>query len=205
MPPVLFASVSPLLWLYYENSFDRFHKDADRIYTLKPTYETNPVADQYSQKYDDILTKAGNQGIRGISEALDVAQTTYFRYEKEHEGYLEIQVDSVFCEFFGIELKKGDWSFIGDPNLIAISEKYAKKLFADIDPIGQSIDGRTVAAVLKDFSKPTILQFDVMSYREVLYDVDTSNMSGLMFYKNLNKMLQSNCFFKLKEGSILTS
>ncbi|MBO7050646.1 MAG: ABC transporter permease [Bacteroidaceae bacterium] len=189
------------VWLYYENSFDRFHKDADRIYTLKPTYETNPVADQYSQKYDDILTKAGNQGIRGISEALDVAQTTYFRYEKEHEGYLEIQVDSVFCEFFGIELKKGDWSFIGDPNLIAISEKYAKKLFADNDPIGQSIDGRTVAAVLKDFSKPTILQFDVMSYREVLYDVDTSNMSGLMFYKNLNKMIQSNCFFKLKEGA----
>ncbi len=188
------------VWLYYENSFDRFHKDADRIYTLKPTLETNPVVDQYSQKYDDILTKAGNQGIRGISEALDVAQTTYFRYEKEHEGYLEIQVDSVFCEFFGIELKKGDWSFIGDPNLIAISEKYAKKLFADNDPIGQSIDGRTVAAVLKDFSKPTILQFDVMSYREVLYDVDTSNMSGLMFYKNLNKMRQSNCFFKLKEG-----
>ena len=188
------------VWLYYENSFDRFHKDADRIYTMKLSYESNPVVDQFSQKYSDMLTSTGNQAIRGIAEALDAAQTTYFRFEKEHEGYLEIQVDSVFCVFFDIELKQGDWSFIGNPNQIAISEKYAKKIFADKDPIGQSIDGRTVAAVLKDFRKPTILQFDVMSYREVLFDIDTSNMSGLMFYKNLTKMIQSNCFWKFKEG-----
>lgn len=188
------------VWLYYENSFDRFHKDADRIYTIKTSYESNPVVDQFSQKYAELLTTAGNQAIRGIAEALDAAQTTYFRFEKEHVGYLEIQVDSVFCDFFGIELKKGDWSFIGNSDVIAISEKYAKKIFADKDPIGQTIDGRTVVAVLKDFGKPTILQFDVMSYREVLFDIDTSNMNGLMFYKNLNKMIQSNCFWRVKEG-----
>ena len=188
------------VWLYYENSFDRFHKDADRIYTLKLSYDSNPVVDQLSQKYADNLTGMGNLGIRGVSQAIDAAQTTYFRYEKEHEGYLEIQVDSVFCDMFGIELKKGDWSFMGDPTQIAISEKYAQRIFADNDPIGKKIDGRTVAAVLKDFRKPTILQFDVMSYREVLYEFDTSNVSGLMFYKNLNKMIQSNFFVKLKEG-----
>ncbi len=188
------------VWLYYENSFDTFHKDADRIYTIKTSYDSNPIVDQFSQKYSDLLTTAGNQAIRGIAEALDAAQTTYFRFEKEHEGYLEIQVDSVFCDFFGIELKKGDWSFIGNSDLIAISEKYANKIFADKDPIGQSIDGKEVIAVLKDFCKPTILRFDVMSYREVLFDVDTSNMSGLMFYKNLTKMIQSNCFWKVKEG-----
>ena len=188
------------VWLYYENSFDRFHKDADRIYTIKTSFESNPVVDQFSQKYAELLTSAGNQAIRGIAEALDAAQTTYFRFEKERVGYLEIQVDSVFCDFFGIELKKGDWSFIGNSDVIAISEKYAKKIFADKDPIGQTIDGRTVVAVLKDFGKPTILQFDVMSYREVLFDIDTSNMNGLMFYKNLNKMIQSNCFWRVKEG-----
>ena len=188
------------VWLYYENSFDTFHKDADRIYTLKVSYDSNPVLDQFSQKYSDMLTGAGNLAIRGISEALDADQTTYFRYETEHEGYLEIQVDSVFCDFFNIELKKGDWSFIGSSDLIAISEKYAKQLFADKDPIGQKVDGRTVVAVLKDFRKPTILQFDVMSYREVLYDLDTSNISGLLFYKNMTKMIQSNCFWKLKPG-----
>ena len=188
------------VWLYYENSFDRFHKDADRIYTIKTSFESNPVVDQFSQKYAELLTTAGNQAIRGIAEALDAAQTTYFRFEKEHVGYLEIQVDSVFCDFFGIELKKGDWSFIGNSDEIAISEKYAQKIFAGKDPIGQTIDGRTVVAVLKDFGKPTILQFDVMSYREVLFDVDTSNMRGLAFYKNITKMIQSNCFWKVKEG-----
>lgn len=188
------------VWLYYEKSFDNFHKDADRIYTIKTSFESNPAVEQFSQKYSDLLSTAGNQAIRGIAEALDADQTTYFRYEKEHEGYLEIQVDSVFCDFFGFELKKGDWSFIGNSDLIAISEGYAKKVFANNDPIGQSIDGRQVVAVLRDLRKPTILQFDVMSYREVLFDVDTSNMRGLMFYKNLTKMIQSNCFWKVKEG-----
>ena len=72
------------VWLYYENSFDTFHKDADRIYTIKTSYDSNPIVDQFSQKYSDLLTTAGNQAIRGIAEALDAAQTTYFRFEKEH-------------------------------------------------------------------------------------------------------------------------
>ena len=179
------------VWLYYEKTFDRFHKDADRIYTINTT----------SQDGDDFLmTGNGNAFLKGVTETIDPEATTYFRFETDNEHYTELQVDSAFCGFFGIELAQGDWSFIGNNGLIALSDKYARKMFPDSDPIGQKIGGRTVAAVLKSFNKPTILKFDIMSYRAVVGDIDVSSLPRNLMYSNMNKALQSNCFWKFREG-----
>ena len=81
------------VWLYYENSFDRFHKDADRIYTFNES----------TQDGKDILKKGtGNRLLKGITETIEPEATTYFRLETDNEHYTELQVDSAFCGFFGI-------------------------------------------------------------------------------------------------------
>ena len=179
------------VWLYYENSFDRFHKDADRIYTFNES----------TQDGKDILkTGTGNRLLKGITETIEPEATTYFRLETDNEHYTELQVDSAFCSFFGIGLAKGDWSFIGNKDYIALSEHYAKKNYRDIDPIGQKIGGRTVVAVLKDFNKPTVLDFDIMSYRDVLEHVEVSSLPRSSMYSDINKTLQSSCFWKLRKG-----
>ena len=178
-------------WLYYEKTFDRFHKDADRIYTYNSS----------TQDGRDILQSGtGNKLLEGITETIAPEAVTYFRYETDNENYREIQVDSAFCSFFGIELVSGDWSFIGNNELIAVSDKYAKKLFPDADPIGQKIGGRTVAAVLKSFKKPTIIRYDIMSYRDVIDEIDTESIPTYMVYGTINKSLQSNCFWKFRKG-----
>ena len=179
------------VWLYYENSFDRFHKDADRIYTFNSTNEGGQ---------DILKSGTAKNYLKGITESIDPESTTYFRFETDNEDFLEIQVDSAFCGFFGIELAQGDWSFIGNNDLIALSGKYARKMFPDTDPIGQKIGGRTVAAVLKDFNKPTILKYDIMSYRSVDDEIDTSSLPRHLMYGSINKMTRSNCFWKFREG-----
>lgn len=179
------------VWLYYENSFDRFHKDADRIYTLNISTPDGT---------DILKTGSGNLFLKGITETIEPEATTYFRFETDNENYTELQVDSAFCRFFGIGLAKGDWSFIGNKEYIALSEHYVKKNYRDQDPIGQIIGSRTVVAVLKDFNKPTVLDFDIMSYRDVLDNVDVSSLPRISMYSDINKTMQSNCFWKFKEG-----
>ena len=181
------------VWLYYENSFDTFHKDDDRIYTLRASSEL-----MANGEYP--VSETGNKAIHSFAESIDAEQTTYFRYETVDDRYTELKVDSVFCDFFGIELLKGDWSFIGNGGCVAISEHYAKKVFLDMDPLGQKIDGREVVAVLKDFKGPSVLKFDVLSYREVVLEIPTEQMSAFYVYTNMTKILQSSYFFKLKEG-----
>ena len=178
-------------WLYYEKTFDRFYKDADRIYTYSSSTQDGT---------DVQLTGTGNRYLDGITETIDPEATTYYRFETDNENYIEIQVDSAFCSFFGIELVAGDWSFIGSNELIAISDKYAKKLFLDADPIGQKIGGRTVVAVLKSFKKPTIIKYDIMSYRDVQNELDINSLPRHMMYGTINKSLQSNCFWKFRKG-----
>jgi len=178
-------------WLYYEKTFDRFHKDADRIYTYN--FSTQDGKDM-------LLSGTPNKYLRGITEAIDPEAATCFRFETDNENYTELQVDSAFCSFFGIELVSGDWSFIGSNECIAISDKYAQKLFPDVDPIGQKIGGRTVTAVLKSFTKPTIIKYDIMSYRDVLEDIDTKSLPKHMVYGTINKTVQSSCFWKFRKG-----
>ena len=178
-------------WLYYEKTFDRFHKDADRIYTFNSSTQDGT---------DLLLSGTPNKYLEGITEAIDPEATTYFRFETDNENYTEIQVDSAFCSFFEIELASGNWSFIGNNELIAISDKYAQKLFPNADPVGQKIGGRTVTAVLKSFKKPTVLKYDIMSYRGVVDHVDTKSIPTHMMYGTINKTVQSNCFWKFREG-----
>ena len=179
------------VWLYYENSFDRFHKDADRIYTFNSTTEGGK---------DILESGTAKLFLKGITESIDPENTTYFRFETDNEDLRELQVDSAFCSFFGIELARGDWSFIGNNEFIALSDKYARKMFPDKDPLGQIIGGRTVAAVLKGFNKPTILKYDIMSYRSVDDEIDISSLPRHLMYSSINKTATSNCFWKFREG-----
>ena len=176
------------VWLHYENSFDRFHRDADRIYTfcasLKGAGDTHMVA-------------SGNRSIVSFSEALGATETTLFRLKEIEDKYIEIKVDSAFCSFFDIKLVKGDWSFIGDKNAVALSAEYAERMYPDTNPLGLTFEGKTIKAVVDGFSKPSVLKFDVMSYRERLYEVDRSMISS---YAEMGDLIQSQCFFKFPKG-----
>ena len=88
-----------------------------------------------------------------------------------------IVINESFTRLFNLELVSGDMNFLNDPNLVAISESYAKECFGDENPIGKAIDdignnrwfyengNHFVGAVIKDW-KHSFLKFDMLVCEE---------------------------------------
>src|SRR5258708_7316635 len=81
------------------------------------------------------------------------------------QGYL---TDSGFFRLFSFPMLKGNaLTALGTPRSVVITERLAKKLFGDADPMGKtvSVDSTTnfvVTAVMKDQPPNTQFQFDYL-------------------------------------------
>ena len=165
----LAASFIILLFLLSEFSFNRFHKNGDRIYrivTHDTIHQTKIAASPY------LLGSYIKEEMPDIEEVVSI----YFVEDlkiipaKESQGGdpeffdapLFISVDSGFFKVFTFPVLSGDASAVMvDPNAVAISEKMARRFFPDANPIGEilQIDQKgdlfylTVRAVFRDFPK----------------------------------------------------
>ena len=180
------------LWTGYVNSYDTFHKDADRIYTFA--------------HHEDGKTTIGNERARAgngdafyilfreferrnMLDSLGIESTlySYFQeYQVDDKGTNCLDIDSAFLDFFNPVLVAGDWSFLQDVGKIAVSKTYARKEYGDENPIGKEItvlrDHYTVGAVVEDYAH-SFLEFDIMR---------KWNHDNIFYYNWF--------FFKLHEG-----
>ena len=180
------------LWTGYVNSYDTFHKDADRIYTFA--------------HHEDGKTTIGNERARAgngdafyilfreferrnMLDSLGIESTlySYFQeYQVDDKGTNCLDIDSAFLDFFNPVLVAGDWSFLQDVGKIAVSKSYAQKEYGDDNPIGKEItvrrDHYTVGAVIEDYDH-SFLEFDLMR---------KWNQESVFYYNWL--------FFKLQGG-----
>jgi ABC-type antimicrobial peptide transport system permease subunit len=143
------------LWIKYENSFDSFHKDADRIFTFSQ-YE--PDGKEFH------MGKLSNTILLPFFEDPNIESYTGINFV-DYDNAREICVDSTFFDIFDIKLVSGDWSFLGNERLLAITSSYADSLFHGQNPIGLTCHDRKIVAVVDGFNKPSVLSFDLMSYR----------------------------------------
>lgn len=169
------------LWTGYVNSYDTFHKDADRIYTFA--------------HHEDGKTTIGNERARSgngdmfymlfrdfdsrnILDSLGIESIMYSylqEYSVDDKGTKCMDIDSAFINFFNPVLVAGDWSFLEDVGKIAVSKSYAQKEYGDDNPIGKEItvwrDHYTVGAVFEDYDH-SFLEFDLMrkwKYESIFY------------------------------------
>ena len=140
------------LWIHFEESFDSFHKDADRIFTLSETtpYSVEPYITRFSPEMTDPL-----------QEFKEVESIAKFNW-REHGDAKELIADTTFFNYFDFTLIEGDWSFLKDTNYVALSSAYAKRKFPFHNPIGQECYGKTVSAVVAPFSGPSYFRFDIL-------------------------------------------
>ncbi|WP_448701251.1 ABC transporter permease [Mucilaginibacter sp. AW1-3] len=177
-----------LIGLYIKNelSYDRFFKDADRIYRV------------------NLDTKMGNdEGI--IGHTPPPAGAALMKSFPEIESYTRILlpgdeivhyeangqkkslteksmlvVDSNFLKFFSYPLVTGNAATcFNQVNSLVLTQKAAKKYFGEESPIGKTLvfdEDQTpfvVTAVLKDISQQSSLQFDILrntaSFRSVAH------------------------------------
>lgn len=166
-----------LFWVYHELSYDRFHKNSERIYRLYheltlggntrvTPVAAGPMAAEVTQSvpeaeqsvrifpFDNLSVKLGDKEFR--------EKNVYF-------------TDKNFFDVFSFPLTSGNPSdVLAMPFRVVLSQTTAQKYFGDENPVGKTLkfsDGHeyTVTGVIRDVPDNSHLQFDMLCSFETLY------------------------------------
>lgn len=198
------STILILLWVKDELSFDRFHKNADRIYRVV-----------FSSSDDGSPTNAN--GSFGVGPALErdfpqVMETVRIRKMgqsvKRYVGYEEKKfyesrfffAEPTIFTVFDFPLVKGDsLSALDEPNSIVLTEETAKKYFGNEYPLGKTMeadpynDGELmlfrVTGIAKNVPRQSHIHFDFLASYSSLKE-DTVTFAG--FYQHFTYVLLSD-------------
>ncbi|MCQ2127773.1 MAG: hypothetical protein MJZ06_10130 [Bacteroidaceae bacterium] len=159
------------LWVNYENSYDTFHKDYDRIWSFYSKQSGSGFKGLVAKRdFDSEGRMIGSVCSRYKEHPEDwpeIEGISIYFYNRPSDGrHGELHVDEYFFDIFSIDVVAGNLSSLYDGYAVGISEEYAHSLFGDENPVGKKIGGRTVVAVFRKWSH-TCLDFDMMSYMPV--------------------------------------
>ena len=166
----LAAALLILLWVQDELSFDRFHRNADRLYRVEE--------DQfYSGKIYHVNVTPYPSGpvwrdeIPEIEEACRYQWPSGMLFSSGEKSFYEggcVAVDSTFFGMFSYPLLAGDpSSALNQPWSAVLTRETAEKYFGKEDPLGKTLRVNnkyefTVTGVLASLPKNSILQFDIL-------------------------------------------
>jgi len=164
-----------LLYLYIndELSYDSFHENSNRIYRI---IEISPNGSRHFGQTAPVLGATLEKSYPEIQEMVRLYQPAghidmIWEGERVHERNY-VFADPGFFQMFEFEILMGDAENpLAVPNSVVISERTAKRLFGDENPIGQylplnNINPVTVTAVVKNVPGNSHLQFDYAVSRE---------------------------------------
>ena len=156
-----------MLYIQFELSYDKFHKNADNIYQVLVHLEkdTNrqfftmplPLASAIKDNFPEVIdtTRCESMGSVFLS----------YQNRKFYETSM-LAADPSFFKMFSFPFSQGNPnSTLADPFSIVISEVKAKKYFSNEDPIGKVLRMNnqhelTVTGVIKNVPDNSTLQFD---------------------------------------------
>ncbi|UCH94999.1 MAG: ABC transporter permease [Candidatus Aminicenantes bacterium] len=163
------------LWVQDELSFDRFHKNSDRIYrVVKEQVQSSgeifpvavtpwPLGAALEQNYPEIInfTKFCTIGRRLIT----------YKSESGDKSFYENGVclaDPSFLEMFSFPFVKGDpATALSEGHSVVITEEIAEKYFGNENPLGKTITSNQrydllVTGVVKNVPQNSHLKFDFL-------------------------------------------
>lgn len=156
-----------IIWISAETSYDKFHKDRDRLYRIAMIIKTPNI--EFNQ--GSINMPAGPEYKKEfpvIEEMVRVdPKTASASYNNKFSQLSVLYTDKTFFDLFSFDLIKGDKkTCLESPQSIVLTEKAVKKIFGTEDPLGKLIliEGNTfnVTAVAKDPPVNTIFQFQCL-------------------------------------------
>ncbi|MEO1053075.1 MAG: ABC transporter permease [Bacteroidota bacterium] len=158
-----------MMYVVDETSYDKFHQHSDRLYRVvenqyydgQPVFPVavtpGPLAPALKDEYPEIIK----------STRLNF-NTDIFRYKENSFTEEGAFVDRDFMDMFSFPIVKGNADAMFDNiNAMIISERLAKKYFADEDPIGKTINlnGNSeveITAVMADLPTNSHIQLDYL-------------------------------------------
>ncbi len=169
-------------YIIHELSYDNFHEQGDQIYRVVIQQEKGGNVD-----YSSIITSAvGVSIVQDFPEAVSMV-----RFSNPHDAYFSFNdknyyesdityADSTLFDILSFELLAGDPnSCLAEPRSVVLTEKVAKKIFADADPIGEIIgyngeEHLKVTGVIADPPPNSTIQFDAVISFSTLYQKENA-------------------------------
>lgn len=159
------AAVLIFLWVQFEMGYDRFYKDQDRIYKVYNRYAQDGKINSWSATPKPMAAAISNDYAE-VEQACRVSfvPPVQFTIDDRKVYSRGNMVDSNFLKIFSFPVVKSDGGKpFKDAYSIVLTEKLAKEMFGDENPIGKTVrmdtaDNFIVTAVLKD--KPANTSFD---------------------------------------------
>ncbi|MDM8146431.1 hypothetical protein QUW02_10965, partial [Bacteroides eggerthii] len=153
------------VWVRYEQTFDSFHRGADRMYLLGSNSwrETGLshrflLAEELKETFPEVEDAAAYWYLE-IPVMLSEDAT-----EAVNLGC--IRTDSLFVHMFDVRLMRGSWSFLNVPEEVALTEEGALRLFGTTDVLGRTVycQNKTyrISAVLTGWGQHTNFPFSIM-------------------------------------------
>jgi putative ABC transport system permease protein len=191
------------LFILDETSFDRHHKDADRIYRMVQQIQGDGGDDQLLATTPPAVAEVMQEDIPEIEQVVRLFPRGwdngyYVRYDDKQ--FLEENVcraDNSIFQVFTLPFKKGNpKTALIDPLSIIVNESMARKYFGNDDPIGKVIQiddwkPRKVTAVMRDLPANSHFKIDF------LVPLASDPMGEIAGSWNWNSFYT---YFKIKDG-----
>jgi len=153
------------LYVHHELSFDKYHKNADRIFRIVENLKTEnemlyqstsspPMGPHFQKDFPEVESYVRFQNWSLLGQRGDI--TSY-----ERNSYI---ADSTVFDVFSWKLLEGDKkTALREPFSIVLTQSMAKKYFGNEDPLGQSIkmdyDNYKITGVMEDVPGNSHFQF----------------------------------------------
>ena len=172
------------LYINHEVSFDRFHRNSDRIYRVTTSFIRNNVIEERMGSTSPKVGEDLLDEIPEVEKVLRLMQTGgQYRYgDREVSSGTLFYADTTLWDFLDFKLLHGDASSaLREPFSIVLSQRLAHSIFGDNDPMGQVVigDGKTpftVTGIVEDCPTNTRLQHNGFISFSTLYNITTGTM-----------------------------
>jgi putative ABC transport system permease protein len=165
-----FCAFLILLWVTFEFSFDKFHADTDRLFTIVTHVQGNGDVQTYNAASVALDVSSIAEADKLVSVLMGDRWPNVLCFKAENKAKECIYLKGIYTNenmfaVFNFPILKGDPNPLNKPDHIAISEKMAYILFSTDDAIGKTIkiDGRhevTIASVFQNIPTNSTMQFD---------------------------------------------
>lgn len=135
----------------YDQNFDTFHEDAEKIYRVELQWEGDPYQAIFPRPMADLFIRFSPH-IRAGALTRPFYNETLFTVDKngQRESFLErnMFVYPSFTDVFRFDMVQGTAKALEEPNTILIPESLATKMFGEASAIGETIASGTVHSMI---------------------------------------------------------
>ena len=166
-----------LLYVLDELSYDRYHKNADRIFRIVYGNESYITATPFP------LAPTLRNDFPEVLKTVRISTTSLLI--KKNENWIEepksICADEAFFEVFTLPLIKGDpQNVLNDPFSVVITKEMAEKYFGKQEPVGKTLNiqiekelyDMKVTGIIEHFPKNSHFRTDFIASMSVVKEVD---------------------------------